>query len=96
MGACLPPTMEQLIAKYLRHHAQTQDGEAYETFEEADDFEEDTDDLLDFETRYTLRELAEEELLDPQPPPEAPQETIATQEGPNPSSKEETPSGASS
>lgn len=97
-----PLTMEELVAKYLHAHFQDKGSDEPETWEEANDFEpEDDEDTLDFDTRYTVHELRDD--VDPTYNPdrpatavqEAPQEEIVTKEGPNPSSQDETPSGAS-
>lgn len=102
LGACQPESLEQLVAKYMRIQIEQEKGEEFESFEDANDFEEEDPDTLWLDTRYTLQEVEPEAIdpgYDPEKPPqaaqEAPQEEIGTQEGSTPRSHEETPSGAS-
>lgn len=76
-NASQPPTMEELIAKYLRIERMREEHakEEPETWEEANDFEEEDPDTLDF-SPYELQELQEEleTGYKPDPPPQEAQE----------------------
>lgn len=99
-----PPSLEALVAKYVHETMTQKENVAKETWEEADDFEEDDPDTLDL-SKYEFVNLQDDfdPKYDPfahvetpsQTPQEAPQEEISTTDGPNHQSKEETPSGAS-
>lgn len=95
-----PDSLESMIAKYVHAHVQRESKEELETWEDADDFDEQDPDTLEM-TKYEFTDMPEpmdptyDPYYRPEPPQEAPQEEIVTKEGPNPSSQEETPSGAS-
>lgn len=102
-GCARPRTLEETIARYMHIHLMNErEGSDPESWEDADDFEEDEDpDVLIFHSKYELKELENEfdDTYNPDRTPlaasEAPQEKIAKQPGPQPGSQEETPSGAS-
>lgn len=65
-GHTIPTPLHELIANFVRSEREALDEEEYETYEEANDFEEEEDPgLLDF-SPYELQELEE---LEPPPPP---------------------------
>lgn len=98
-GAIRPPTLEEQIAKFLHMERQRESDMEFESFEEANDFDADDDDLLDF-SRYELREI-QEEYIEPLPkqaqegPKQAASEEKGSQVDPTPGPESETPSGAS-
>lgn len=99
MGACRPTPLVDIIARMVREAVVEETDEDFETAGEADDFEEETDELLDM-SPYTLKDLEEEipiadaQELAPEPesasqtPSEAPQEKNGDR--PNPDVEEPT------
>lgn len=107
LGAGQPPSIQEMIAKYVHETLKKEENLEPESWEEANDFEEEDPDTLVMSSRYELKELEPDldATYDPdrEPTPanasktaqEAPQEEISTKEGPTPRSKEEAPTGAS-
>lgn len=70
LGACRPTPLSELLARAVHEMVQQQTEEDYETPEEADDFEEDDPDTLDF-SEYEFDDVEPEPLQAPEPSPEA-------------------------
>lgn len=76
VGACKPDTLEEIVARMLHAQKMQDAAEGHESWDEANDFEdEDPDVLLDF-SPYELQEMVPESdpgftQLDPEPPAEA-------------------------
>lgn len=93
-----PRPLQDLIATMVRQAVQDEQNDSFGTMEDEDDFEEETDELLDF-SEYELTDIqAEEPLLNPDDePPDEPvsdggSTTPPTGDPPNPNEEEpETP-----
>jgi hypothetical protein len=79
IGYQQPTPLHQLMAKMIRDAIQAEKNEEMETFEEADDFEEEDPDTLNLQG-YEFAEIQEDyvdqgaALVDPSPDPEPPRE----------------------
>ena len=91
LGAGLPMSLQDLIANSVRIAVEQEQNEEQETWDEANDFEEEDPDVLDF-SPYELTDMEPEgdptAQLEPEPP-EAPQE----ERHPPESNQEGAPSG---
>lgn len=90
LGYCRPTPLQDMIANMVRQAIEIEKDDSYETIEEADDFEEEDEGLLDM-SPYTFNEV-EEELqsparLEPDPTP-TPPPTPPTGDPPDPDEAE--------
>lgn len=75
LGARRPTPLHDIIARMVRDAVSQETGDVWETPEEADDFEEEDPDTLDF-SPYEFDELSEEFFDPPEDPvPPEPQQT---------------------
>ncbi len=76
VGYSHPPSLQDMVAKMVRHAVVEERGEDFETIEEADDLEVEDDELLLNFSDYEIDDLTEEqpitELTAEPDPPEAP------------------------
>lgn len=63
LGSCRPTPLHELIANMVRQAVSEERGEEIESFEDADDFEEEDPDTLDL-SAYELTELQEEMTME--------------------------------
>lgn len=73
LGACRPAPLQDIIARMVREEISREKHEEFETMEEADDFEEEDPDTLDF-SRYELSDVQEEVPFDLEEPQSLPPE----------------------
>ena len=85
LGSCRPRTVNEIVAMMLQQHIDRGEQEGHETWDEANDFDLEEDDLLLPLSQYELQELRPDESgyevegetdKEPETAPEAPQETI--------------------
>ncbi|AXL14875.1 hypothetical protein [Microviridae sp.] len=65
LGAMQPTPIHELIARMVRQAVQAETEEEHETFDEANDFEEDDDTLLDM-SPYTLQDMEPDDWQPPE------------------------------
>jgi len=77
-GCFRPKSLQEMMAEMLREHieASKYEEEGFETYEEANDFEEEDPDILEM-SPYTLLEAPEEPIMPKEPPPQEVEKTLA-------------------
>lgn len=90
LGYCRPTPLQDMIANMVRQAIEIEKDDNYESIEEADDFEEESDELLDL-SPYTFDDVVEElqspAQLEPDPTP-TPPPTPPTGDSPDPNETE--------
>ncbi len=72
LGAMRPTPIQDIIARMVHNAIQSEKGDEYETQEEANDFEEEDETLLDL-SPYTLTDIEDEAFIPPEPTEEPPE-----------------------
>lgn len=92
VGYTHPPSLQDLVARMVRQAIEEEQGEEFESIEEADDLEVTDENLLTMPSDYEIDELTEEEPIaglleepDPDEPPPAPAEQDREDPGDDPS-----------
>ncbi len=90
MGYAIPTPLHELISRMVRQAVELETGEEMETETEADDFEEESDELLDM-SKYEFVEIQEdyvapepEREAEPEPEPEPPTGDLPDPDAPEP------------
>ena len=71
LGYKAPETLDEKIARAVRHEMFSQQNRDLETFAEADDFDVDDGEDIDFTSQYEVKDMSEEFMIPPEEVKEA-------------------------